>query len=489
MDPRSSALEVLLCDLCETAPLKFHCEDCQINLCIACIEKHLLRSCNRKNIVPYKRHILAKKYPESICQHHSLKFCQTYCETCDIPVCRTCLSSGDHNGHFLLDDLLMNFKSKPIPPQKLMEYMEKGKTTVRHARGVVIGCAGVGKTTLLYRLMGKSLQEVKEIKSTRGLCVYEHIFSVEKGDLVATDDDVSKRRLIRVPLSALKRNEQIGEEKSKSGIERRSEKNGSLENLQKAMLTKEEQGASPLTTQNPPLDVSSTKEDGANDIQVTGDDMGKTVARENEANDLQVSRGKMRKRLGARKKGENDQQQTHDEMRDTLAVGEKGENDQQQTHDETRDTFAAGKKGENDQPQTHDETRETIGVREKGENDQQQTHNERREKLGAREKGENDQQQTHNETREKLGARENVENNLQLTQDDMREILAARENETSVSMIDFAGQFAYYACHQIYMRSETFYILVLDMSKAFDDMIDSELDDREGSVFSTWSCK
>ncbi|XP_062568675.1 uncharacterized protein LOC134230837 [Saccostrea cucullata] len=68
---------------------------------------------------------------------------------------------------------------------------------------------------------------------------------------------------------------------------------------------------------------------------------------------------------------------------------------------------------------------------------------------------------------------------------DLKDILDEKENETSVSMIDFAGQFAYYACHQIYMRSEAFYTLVLDMTKEFEDVVSSEKDKRKGSVFST----
>ncbi|XP_061170565.1 uncharacterized protein LOC133179905 [Saccostrea echinata] len=88
-----------------------------------------------------------------------------------------------------------------------------------------------------------------------------------------------------------------------------------------------------------------------------------------------------------------------------------------------------------------------------------------------------------------LGLNENDTDDLHLTQDEMREILDAKENETSVSMIDFAGQFAYYACHQIYMRSEAFYILVMDMSKAFQDAVNSETNERQGSIFSTWTYK
>ncbi|XP_062576885.1 uncharacterized protein LOC134238785, partial [Saccostrea cucullata] len=71
----------------------------------------------------------------------------------------------------------------------------------------------------------------------------------------------------------------------------------------------------------------------------------------------------------------------------------------------------------------------------------------------------------------------------------IKKILDAQENEISVSMIDFAGQFAYYACHQIYMRSSAFYILVMDMTKNFEEDVIGEEEEQKGSVFTTWKYK
>ncbi|XP_062587458.1 uncharacterized protein LOC134249123 isoform X2 [Saccostrea cucullata] len=217
-----------------------------------------------------------------------------------------------------------------------MAYMKNGKTTVRHARGIVVGCAGAGKTTLLYRLMGKSLDEIKEIKSTRGLHVYEHLFLVKNEDLIASEDYVLKKRLIRVPISALKQN--INVDLLHAFNERKIQISASLRSAQNDTLAGNEFGKNPSTLHNLSLD---------NDANYT-----------------------------------------------------------------------------------------------------------------------------------------------QLTQDLMKEVLDARENEISVSIMDFAGQFAYYACHQIYMRSEAFYVLVMDMSKAFHDVINSTTDQhQERSIFNTWSYK
>ncbi|XP_062601303.1 uncharacterized protein LOC134263022 [Saccostrea cucullata] len=100
MDPRTSAQELLLCDLCQTAALQSHCELCQINLCKACVGDHLSDSSKRHNVVPYK-HRTFSDFPK--CQNHSKKQCELYCKKCDIPVCTTCISSGKHTGHDLLD--------------------------------------------------------------------------------------------------------------------------------------------------------------------------------------------------------------------------------------------------------------------------------------------------------------------------------------------------------------------------------------------------
>ncbi|XP_062604329.1 uncharacterized protein LOC134266110 [Saccostrea cucullata] len=43
MDPRTSAQDVMRCDLCETALVQVHCDKCIVNLCKACVGKHISR--------------------------------------------------------------------------------------------------------------------------------------------------------------------------------------------------------------------------------------------------------------------------------------------------------------------------------------------------------------------------------------------------------------------------------------------------------------
>ncbi|XP_056007726.1 E3 ubiquitin-protein ligase Midline-1-like [Ostrea edulis] len=121
MDPR--AQDVLLCDLCETDPLQYCCEHCDINLCTDCVSKHLSDSSKKHKIAPY--HLHRKFTPKySKCLKHVEKDCEMYCESCHIPVCSTCISSGKHKGHDI-SDILEKLGSKKQRIQKDLEELEK----------------------------------------------------------------------------------------------------------------------------------------------------------------------------------------------------------------------------------------------------------------------------------------------------------------------------------------------------------------------------
>lgn len=55
-----------------------------------------------------------------------------------------------------------------------------------------------------------------------------------------------------------------------------------------------------------------------------------------------------------------------------------------------------------------------------------------------------------------------------------------------ITFIDFAGQSIYYAFHQIYLSPETCYILVVDMTKGYDEKVDSD-DETITSRFLSWT--
>ncbi|XP_048755783.2 E3 ubiquitin-protein ligase Midline-1-like [Ostrea edulis] len=121
MDPR--AQDVLLCDLCETDPLQYCCEHCDINLCTDCVSKHLSDSSKKHKIASY--HLHKKFTPKYLkCLKHVEKDCEMYCESCHIPVCSTCISSGKHKGHDI-SDILEKLGSKKQRIQKDLEELEK----------------------------------------------------------------------------------------------------------------------------------------------------------------------------------------------------------------------------------------------------------------------------------------------------------------------------------------------------------------------------
>ncbi|XP_061168954.1 uncharacterized protein LOC133178223 [Saccostrea echinata] len=101
MDPRTSAQDVMRCDLCETAVVQMHCDTCLVNLCKACVGEHMLSDESKKHeLVPFKLRKSTLLYPG--CQSHVQERCEMYCNQCDIQVCATCLASDQHIGHKLL---------------------------------------------------------------------------------------------------------------------------------------------------------------------------------------------------------------------------------------------------------------------------------------------------------------------------------------------------------------------------------------------------
>ena len=59
--------------------------------------------------------------------------------------------------------------------------------------------------------------------------------------------------------------------------------------------------------------------------------------------------------------------------------------------------------------------------------------------------------------------------------------------QKTLNMFDFGGQCAYYACHQIYLTRRAFYMVVVDASKRLGQVVDKEVCDQAGTVFSGWS--
>ncbi|XP_061195125.1 uncharacterized protein LOC133203344 [Saccostrea echinata] len=74
-------------------------------------------------------------------------------------------------------------------------------------------------------------------------------------------------------------------------------------------------------------------------------------------------------------------------------------------------------------------------------------------------------------------------------EDSLRALAAEtnKEGKQLLSVMDFGGQCAYYACHQVYLSRRAFYLLVIDMSKPFKEKIDKKCCDQEGTMFGDWT--
>ncbi|XP_061168985.1 uncharacterized protein LOC133178259 [Saccostrea echinata] len=101
MNPRTSAQDVMRCDLCETAVVQMHCDTCLVNLCKACLGEHFSADLSKPHkIVDFKDRKSTLIHPR--CTSHGEETCEMYCTHCDVPVCCICLASDQHLGHKLV---------------------------------------------------------------------------------------------------------------------------------------------------------------------------------------------------------------------------------------------------------------------------------------------------------------------------------------------------------------------------------------------------
>ena len=103
MDPEFIPQDLVRCGLCETPIPPMHCDICHINLCNACVVDHLSDKSKEDHIVvTFNKRGSTINYPK--CQKHS-KISELLCNHCNVPICSSCVSSGDHDQHKKLDNL------------------------------------------------------------------------------------------------------------------------------------------------------------------------------------------------------------------------------------------------------------------------------------------------------------------------------------------------------------------------------------------------
>nr|XP_022308571.1 uncharacterized protein LOC111114523 [Crassostrea virginica] len=119
MDPHYSAQDIVRCDLCETPVPPMCCDICHINLCKVCVGEHLSDDSKDHKVVPFHKRGSTINYPK--CQKHSPKICELQCKHCNIPICASCVSSGDHEHHKKVDILKILTKKKELIEKDLQE--------------------------------------------------------------------------------------------------------------------------------------------------------------------------------------------------------------------------------------------------------------------------------------------------------------------------------------------------------------------------------
>ncbi|XP_061166680.1 E3 ubiquitin-protein ligase TRIM45-like [Saccostrea echinata] len=287
MDPRTSAQDVMRCDLCETAAVQMHCDTCLVNLCKGCVGEHISTEESKDHkVVKFQSRKSTPLYPE--CASHEKEKCEMYCRHCDIPVCQTCLASDQHLGHKLSKilhvlgekkDLIRNEQSElnetiyptyqdiAVDVQNRMSQLEKEYGDLSTA----ITKHGENWHREIENLVRKLKTQVDEMKNSQLQTLQKHLNEINKNivaikaeidllDIAADSNDISSPLNVRSNVDQYKNLPQklvLSVPKFTPGTIQGEQLCKLFGTLSSISLTADDQGYSIKTTQRSPKDESS----------------------------------------------------------------------------------------------------------------------------------------------------------------------------------------------------------------------------------------
>ena len=95
----SPLMSTVPCAECDNLAAKFHCDTCGKALCAQCKANHLDNKGTRHHvIVKYAMKLNPKYLSGLLCHTHNTTDPEFWCDTCDAPICMTCITEK-HKGH------------------------------------------------------------------------------------------------------------------------------------------------------------------------------------------------------------------------------------------------------------------------------------------------------------------------------------------------------------------------------------------------------
>lgn len=107
MDSSHNLQDVVRCEMCEKPVQLLYCETSSINLCKDCVGNHLFNEPIPHRVVSFKN----KNSNNPKCTKHTNYQSESYCEQCDLPVCKICALKCRKRRH-KTSDILAIIKTK-----------------------------------------------------------------------------------------------------------------------------------------------------------------------------------------------------------------------------------------------------------------------------------------------------------------------------------------------------------------------------------------